>query len=85
MTQDLTATGSSPRMRGALAASCFTLTAMRIIPAYAGSTLVKSGDAPAVFPVGAQGSSPRMRGALRFSNHWSLMYGIIPAYAGSTV
>ena len=72
---------------------------MRIIPAYAGSTL--SGrrcrcarwdhprirgehPTPAALGVGAGGSSPHTRGALKWREVVAERCGIIPAYAGST-
>ena len=73
--------------------------AMRIIPAYAGSTEATArpsgsrGDHPRVcgehLMKGAElpemsGSSPRMRGAPQSCRRRSIGTGIIPAYAGST-
>ena len=91
--------GSSPRMRGAPAASCFPHGDHGIIPAYAGSTSMISRktactrDHPRVCGehgrshsrgVVASGSSPRMRGAPFNPCRWDEHVGIIPAYAGST-
>ena len=91
--------GSSPRMRGAPIILSLFRQLVRIIPAYAGSTGIRSRklwgeeDHPRVcgehrlarLRVAARwGSSPRMRGALsRMSAAWAFLR-IIPAYAGST-
>ena len=91
--------GSSPRMRGALLHTVASLAGRRIIPAYAGSTVVRSvcsqcgQDHPRVCGehniVGGmydlkKGSSPRMRGAPAGAVQSAAEIGIIPAYAGST-
>ena len=95
----LTASGSSPRMRGAPILRPPTSTRARIIPAYAGSTGMRYRaehgfeDHPRVcgehYPSSrsienSRGSSPRMRGALVMVPRPPLQLGIIPAYAGST-
>ena len=87
-------------MRGAPFASQVLLSALRIIPAYAGSTYghvlrgrvpkdhprVCGEHAPALAAVGSgPGSSPRMRGARVPGLAFGLDSGIIPAYAGSTL
>ena len=91
--------GSSPRTRGALKDDPSTRQAVRIIPAYAGSTL--KGDSanqagedhprvrgehspPSSLNSPRWGSSPRTRGALRRAHVLPYLRGIIPAYAGST-
>ena len=86
-------------MRGARGAVGDAITKERIIPAYAGSTLVASStamssrDHPRVCGEHAlavrvccpdMGSSPRMRGAHSLINNSQFDIGIIPAYAGST-
>ena len=91
--------GSSPRMRGALLMAGETVITIRIIPAYAGSTLkpaglaIMDGDHPRVcgehltdllFAFLSWGSSPRMRGARLTVLELVRITGIIPAYAGST-
>ena len=92
--------GSSPRMRGTPHILGDALAVRRIIPAYAGNTMVESvshvhrGDHPRVcgehrsehhrVPV-LRGSSPRMRGTLRPAIHSPRFPGIIPAYAGNTL
>ena len=91
--------GSSPRMRGALDVQRTTAVAIRIIPAYAGSTRRMPRrppwrrDHPRVCGehrwrckrCGAvSGSSPRMRGARLAHGAAVAVHGIIPAYAGST-
>ena len=91
--------GSSPRMRGALAAPIRISPCFGIIPAYAGSTRChcqryhQNRDHPRVcgehFERGnsiwtSWGSSPRMRGARSFGVAPEGLDGIIPAYAGST-
>ena len=92
--------GSSPRMRGALAADKQPGRFFRIIPAYAGSTPQgrphppRTRDHPRVCGehlsnvrsrCGADGSSPRMRGALSVEPAHGRGRRIIPAYAGSTL
>ena len=87
-------------MRGALQVGLERGHALRIIPAYAGSTIVlnsytQSGrdhprvcgehSASAVSVSAAQGSSPRMRGAQGVGHVLGGEGGIIPAYAGSTI
>ena len=91
--------GSSPRMRGALRFDIRHNIIHGIIPAYAGSTLIKANglcfirDHPRVcgehamnksFEAANSGSSPRMRGALFGLSGFENGLGIIPAYAGST-
>ena len=86
-------------MRGALAGRQEWRHCLRIIPAYAGSTLIVPGrrlsarDHPRVcgehvingiHMTAAEGSSPRMRGARAATRAASQPFGIIPAYAGST-
>ena len=93
------ATGSSPRMRGALSFGDRGLLLAGIIPAYAGSTsscrfwMSLSMDHPrvcgehsaTVFLISpCWGSSPRMRGAHTVKDAPEMWEGIIPAYAGST-
>ena len=95
----LLVTGSSPHTRGALPAGPQTRLPRGIIPAYAGSTLIKSiwvkngGDHPRIrgeHPVElienahSPGSSPHTRGAPDLRAFHALERGIIPAYAGST-
>ena len=91
--------GSSPHTRGARQAHVQSRGALRIIPAYAGSTrrsLARRtrlpdhprirGEHP-VFPVdllAGLGSSPHTRGAPIVGGEAVLGLGIIPAYAGST-
>ena len=91
--------GSSPRMRGAHSEGHGQGPALRIIPAYAGSTDTRvgtsrgGGDHPRVCGEHwvckarggmAVGSSPRMRGAQDGLHVPVDGHGIIPAYAGST-
>ena len=91
--------GSSPRMRGALPFSAPVTTAMRIIPAYAGSTppfslpselrrdhprVCGEHEALGASSANKEGSSPRMRGAHYLPRESAFATGIIPAYAGST-
>ena len=71
--------GSSPHTRGALRRAPRVGCAVRIIPAYAGST---QGMCPTSPPRG--GSSPHTRGAQYFAYPRHQYSGIIPAYAGST-
>ena len=66
-------------MRGALANVFDYPLALRIIPAYAGSTHYSIENIDVV-----PGSSPRMRGALLGLDRAFGSIGIIPAYAGST-
>ena len=95
----VTPPGSSPHTRGARAAADRLRSALRIIPAYAGSTTrapssPNSGrDHPRIrgehLNSGAahrvaQGSSPHTRGARPVERHVAPANGIIPAYAGST-
>ena len=87
-------------MRGAPKRLSIPDFAVRIIPAYAGSTpepqvvQVMNQDHPRVCGehlsssyslVPVPGSSPRMRGAPAQNGHVRIRQGIIPAYAGSTV
>ena len=91
--------GSSPRMRGTLAARCHVAVLAGIIPAYAGNTWYgcRSGysvrDHPRVcgehwkwtpLPLRQFGSSPRMRGTQHDVHFIVIIAGIIPAYAGNT-
>ena len=91
--------GSSPRMRGARITDIGDTVAVRIIPAYAGSTPAcdlqrhNTGDHPRVCGEHRSicrayrpigGSSPRMRGAPVVHVGGYRARGIIPAYAGST-
>ena len=86
-------------MRGARRGPHLRVGSQRIIPAYAGSTLLHTDgvigcwDHPRVCGehLRAQqvedlvvGSSPRMRGALPFALIVKIVIRIIPAYAGST-
>ena len=95
----VTSFGSSPRMRGARTARSSGPSSWRIIPAYAGSTVVpvavprEAEDHPRVCgehqhrgspSLLVRGSSPRMRGAPQRRNDFTARIGIIPAYAGST-
>ena len=98
-TDPLTYGGSSPRMRGALFTVIVLILWPRIIPAYAGSTMLSCitamhiWDHPRVCGEHrctsqsrgpCRGSSPRMRGALWIGCGLPAGNGIIPAYAGST-
>ena len=91
--------GSSPHTRGALFTNYIDYWMQGIIPAYAGSTRLRSRAAMAIrdhprirgehfvssCPTGrVSGSSPHTRGALSTSNILRFTAGIIPAYAGST-
>ena len=91
--------GSSPRMRGSLASEVLAYSALGIIPAHAGLTLVRhsrtaaSRDHPRAcgahyftfgFPQSFMGSSPRMRGSLGNLPFSGVDSGIIPAHAGLT-
>ena len=93
------ALGSSPRMRGAPQAINSLINIIRIIPAYAGSTMLQFStegnlkDHPRVCGEHGGlagdvqpklGSSPRMRGALTVMVRARPVMRIIPAYAGST-
>ena len=71
--------GSSPHTRGAPHDGAGVLVALRIIPAYAGSTNPHVG----CFTFSG-GSSPHTRGALDEARFHHVVGGIIPAYAGST-
>ena len=74
------ARGSSPHTRGARRRRRARLAAMRIIPAYAGSTTVaQSANGH------GSGSSPHTRGARRSPRKCVSSCRIIPAYAGSTL
>ena len=99
LTYNWNSPGSSPRMRGARQPFRVRVGQMRIIPAYAGSTL-RAGKATGVYQdhprvcgehslvpawvVLRPGSSPRMRGARRPGDIALHRHRIIPAYAGST-
>ena len=91
--------GSSPRMRGTLAAERAVKRRYGIIPAYAGNTglglerLDSDRDHPRVCGEhvpgvwtcrGYWGSSPRMRGTPPLMRPARIPRGIIPAYAGNT-
>ena len=91
--------GSSPRMRGTQWASIPSHVKNRIIPAYAGNTLLRHASAQAArdhprvcgehgampyVQAIPRGSSPRMRGTLSHSRRIPCHTGIIPAYAGNT-
>ena len=91
--------GSSPHTRGAPPASGPGPAAVRIIPAYAGSTwptcsrTASPRDHPrirgehvggGVYRTGLRGSSPHTRGARRPHERIARICRIIPAYAGST-
>ena len=71
--------GSSPHTRGARSGVQRRRRSGRIIPAYAGSTIIFRSIA--AFEVG---SSPHTRGAQRLSTSIWRAWRIIPAYAGST-
>ena len=92
--------GSSPHTRGAPAACRAVRRALRIIPAYAGSTgrqmfsEATCGDHPRIRGehywrhngrVFRTGSSPHTRGAPHGQGDMVGLVGIIPAYAGSTL
>ena len=92
-------TGSSPHTRGARRRVAAAHYAVRIIPAYAGSTPSAPGtrfsgrDHPRIrgehvawcqVAGGVGGSSPHTRGARHHHRHRVSAVGIIPAYAGST-
>ena len=94
------ASGSSPHTRGAPGSPGSHRPGNRIIPAYAGSTMLKfmpvraSADHPRIRgehwppppPVpGPPGSSPHTRGAPQIPARQGMAQRIIPAYAGSTV
>ena len=94
------AMGSSPHTRGALDLDGFSPCGGGIIPAYAGSTGVISGQmdpardhprirgehSPSFMEPGvSQGSSPHTRGARSGPPRKAALDRIIPAYAGSTV
>ena len=91
--------GSSPHTRGARGAPARARRRERIIPAYAGSTLLmrrcksSSWDHPRIrgehlrgrrYSSRATGSSPHTRGAQSVHLEVAGLDGIIPAYAGST-
>ena len=91
--------GSSPPTRGARLILAPPLWMMRIIPAYAGSTLKLAHSVPAISDhprlrgeharnkQGTErgyGSSPPTRGALALTHACCALRRIIPAYAGST-
>ena len=91
--------GSSPRMRGKLAAGARRRGRRRIIPAHAGQTPAEPWKKPARsdhpracganfsaigFPALTSGSSPRMRGKLGHGQVVSAGKRIIPAHAGQT-
>ena len=96
---NVTAKGSSPRMRGTPVLRGIRTQGGRIIPAYAGNTIAScagesiESDHPRVcgehpyriIPIPEDmGSSPRMRGTLRHRRCRAGYRGIIPAYAGNT-
>ena len=91
--------GSSPHVRGALAAYLHSAVAPGIIPACAGSTDGNVGPATVrrdhprmcgehqtgcAQSIQSSGSSPHVRGALARLPAWRACHGIIPACAGST-
>ena len=91
--------GSSPHTRGAPRGSSSTWPDVRIIPAYAGSTVrggnyqLEATDHPRIrgehagaraYTPSRPGSSPHTRGALRRPPRLGCAVRIIPAYAGST-
>ena len=91
--------GSSPRMRGTPDLLRELVDDLRIIPAYAGNTVIwfpfyfPNRDHPRVCGEHVlcltgrsmtPGSSPRMRGTLGQTRHFAHEGGIIPAYAGNT-
>ena len=91
--------GSSPHARGALKSMWDEVTGWGIIPACAGSTLIRlaglrqSRDHPRMRgehlgtpsdSISAEGSSPHARGALALRLARRVLRGIIPACAGST-
>ena len=91
--------GSSPHTRGAPLHDAGEVAALRIIPAYAGSTTGVRlshgqrrdhprirGEHPKIVAQepGRDGSSPHTRGAPLFTYFHFAAAGIIPAYAGST-
>ena len=91
--------GSSPRMRGKLAAANLFHAGVRIIPAHAGQTYVTSdgnnngpdhpracgaNSLPMTFIIDRNGSSPRMRGKLGHVHDRAGEARIIPAHAGQT-
>ena len=91
--------GSSPRMRGTLAANSVTTEKLGIIPAHAGNTIcvplrwIAPRDHPRacgehllflLASASSQGSSPRMRGTHVGRIRNKQMRGIIPAHAGNT-
>ena len=93
------ARGSSPHTRGARCYLKGEYHALRIIPAYAGSTIVvrfsesRPGDHPrirgehhqtSISDATSRGSSPHTRGARGRGGGRRAQAGIIPAYAGST-
>ncbi|PKV04345.1 hypothetical protein CQR51_1308 [Bifidobacterium pseudolongum subsp. globosum] len=94
------AEGSSPRLRGTLAAAAPTLAQQGIIPALAGNTTIPEDstvefrDHPracgehierAQHRIWVQGSSSRLRGTLITPVMFHLAFGIIPALAGNTL
>ena len=96
----LFAQGSSPRMRGTLAARIACQALDGIIPAYAGNTCSSEsfsrehrdhprvcGEHESYIPDAddVRGSSPRMRGTRHHGKANAVDHGIIPAYAGNTV
>ena len=91
--------GSSPHSRGALTLPRAQLPPARIIPAFAGSTSVRTGSSrtdrdhprirgehrcPNLLNGSSGGSSPHSRGALCRVRRAQRRRGIIPAFAGST-
>ena len=96
---NVTAKGSSPRMRGTPVLRGIRTQGGRIIPAYAGNTVCLPsyspclrdhprvcGEHPGVMAKcdTPGGSSPRMRGTRCWAYVRSPVWGIIPAYAGNT-
>ena len=93
-------TGSSPRMRGKHSRCSLGKCYLRLIPAYAGKTLLLACH-PHHLPAHPRvcgeneflrrlngkdmGSSPRMRGKLETAINPTQLTGLIPAYAGKTL
>ena len=97
---NISAAGSSPRMRGKLQGVRDRIRALRIIPAHAGQTVADCDDRAEIADhpraCGAnrglragrgpgRGSSPRMRGKLDHEHRATVGIRIIPAHAGQTI
>ena len=91
--------GSSPRMRGKLAAPVLDIFGVRLIPAHAGKTTSQQWERSSqkahpracgenvtgsLMPALRDGSSPRMRGKRDVSFLLPAVKGLIPAHAGKT-